>query len=118
MAIVSCSECAGKVSDAAAACPHCGAPVTPVIKDAGSTPKKSGSVWKWIFGVPVGLFLLMMIIGSINSDPEKNNARHAYGTCMDSLKDNDRARAGSGAFIAGACERMRNDYIKKYGTTP
>lgn len=27
MALVTCSECTGKVSDQASACPHCGAPV-------------------------------------------------------------------------------------------
>ncbi|OGA98143.1 MAG: hypothetical protein A3E79_11855 [Burkholderiales bacterium RIFCSPHIGHO2_12_FULL_61_11] len=61
---------------------------------------------------------MMMIIGGLNSNPEKNNDRHAYETCMDSLKNDDRARAGNGAFIAGACERMRNNYIQKYSTTP
>lgn len=119
MAIIACGECSGKVSDTAAVCPHCGAPVAKKAAPAPAVPaKKSGGVWKWILGVPVGLFVLVMIVGSLNSDPEKSKARHAYEVCMDSLSANDRSRAGNGAFIAGACESMRNEFIRKYGSTP
>lgn len=31
MALQACAECGGKVSDQAVACPHCGAPVAPVV---------------------------------------------------------------------------------------
>lgn len=122
MALISCGECAGKVSDSAAACPHCGAPVAkPAVYSSAPPPaqvKKSGGTWKWVLGVPVGFFVLMMVIGGLNSDPEKTQAREAYNLCMDNLKADDRARAGNGRLIAGACERLRDEFKQKYGTTP
>ena len=123
MAITLCTECSGKISDTAATCPHCGAPgpktgtAAAVVAQAAPV-KKSGGVWKWVLGVPVGLFVLVMVIGSMNSNPEKTQARRAYEACMDSLSADDRARAGNGRFIAGACESMRNDFIRKYGVNP
>lgn len=123
MAIIFCTECSGKISDTAATCPHCGAPgptpaPAPAVDSQTATAKKSGGIWKWIFGVPVGLFVLMIIYGSLISNPERIHDRNVYETCMDSLKSDDRARSGNGAFIGGVCEKMRNDFIKKYGTTP
>lgn len=42
MAIITCPECSGKVSDKAAACPHCGAPLTPNLPPPipGITPSQ------------------------------------------------------------------------------
>ncbi len=37
MALINCSECSGKVSTTAAACPHCGAPVPPAVEITGPT---------------------------------------------------------------------------------
>ena len=125
MALISCKECAGQVSDSASSCPHCGAPVGVAAvsgqrfgESAQPVAKKSGGLWKWILGVPVGLFVLMMFIGGMNSNPEKTHARRAYEACIDSLQTDDRARRGNGGFIAGACEKMRDDFIQKYGSTP
>ena len=36
MALINCEECGGKVSDTAAACPHCGAPVSAESKAIGT----------------------------------------------------------------------------------
>jgi hypothetical protein len=134
MAIIQCGECAGRLSDQAVACPHCGAPVlrnasSPTVAPglpamakadpaAHAPVAKSGGVWKWLLGVPLALLAFVIVVGSINSNPEKDRARAAYETCMGSLADNDRARAGNGSFIAGACERMRDEFIRKYGVKP
>ncbi len=115
MALIACVECGGKRSDSAANCPHCGAAIALA---AATVSKKSGGIWRWVVGVPLGLFVFVMVLGTTNSDPEKTTARNAYKMCLGNLEANDRARAGNGNFIAGACEMMRNDFIKKYGTTP
>jgi RNA polymerase subunit RPABC4/transcription elongation factor Spt4 len=127
MSLISCKECSGQVSDSAATCPHCGAPVL-ATKESGQRigvaatvqPEKKGGVWKWVIGVPVVLFIFMMLMSGSDKAkyPGKSQDRAVYETCMDSLKADDRARGGNGAFIAGACEKIRNDYIQKYGTTP
>ncbi len=63
-------------------------------------------------------FALFMVVGMLNSNPEKTQARNAYDTCLDSLSSSDRARNGTSSFIAGACEKMRADFIQKYGVNP
>ena len=49
MALIECSECNGKVSSKAAACPHCGAPVESAEVDeekiTPSTPSQDFPVW-------------------------------------------------------------------------
>lgn len=75
-------------------------------------------MWKWIVGVPVGLFILMMIIGSLSpGSSESGSARRAIDNCWSEQQRKslppDQAR-----FIAGACEKMEGDYKKKYGHAP
>lgn len=120
MALISCRECTGKVSDTAAACPHCGAAVAqPVFATALPVPEKEKSTWwMWVLGVPVALFILVMVIGSMNSNPEKTQARQVYEQCKSELDGADRARSSAASTIAGVCERFRSDYVKKYNTNP
>lgn len=116
MAIISCRECSGQVSDTAATCPHCGAAAgKPQVV---AIEKKSGNVWPWVvFGFMV--LVMFIILNAVFSKPtEQDMAKKSYDACMDSLATDDRARRGNGNFIAGACENMRNDYIRKYGNTP
>ncbi|MCO5110030.1 MAG: hypothetical protein M9929_04185 [Burkholderiaceae bacterium] len=107
MALVTCRECGGTVSSEAQNCPSCGVRVKPKAK-----------IWRWVFGVPVALFALVMAIGAMNSNPEKNQARRAYEMCQDSLASADRARNGTASFVAGTCEKMRQDFVNKYGVNP
>lgn len=54
--IVSCGECGKDVSDKAAACPHCGAPVpqTAQTASAPAEPRRSVSIpWGWIIPVVI-----------------------------------------------------------------
>lgn len=85
---------------------------------AAPTPPKKGGVWRWVVGIPIGLFAVVMAIGTAVSDPDRMRDRDAYEICMDSLAGADRARNGTSTFIAGACEKMRNDFIAKWGRAP
>ena len=89
----------------------------PATADDLPSPKKGG-LWRWVVGVPIGLFALVMVIGTAASDPDRTRDRQAYETCVDTLASADRARSGTSTFIAGACEKMRNDYIAKWGRAP
>lgn len=114
MALVKCWECSNEISETAASCPSCGA----APRRAESARKPKGGWWKWAVGVPVGGFALLMVIGAMNSDPEKTEARRAYETCTAELASADRARSSTSSFLASTCERMRADFVAKYGVTP
>ncbi|WP_044311653.1 OB-fold protein [Pseudomonas syringae] len=58
MALIECKECSKQVSDSAAACPHCGAPVAPAqIARAPDETKKVG------VGFALGIFFLPWLFG-------------------------------------------------------
>lgn len=126
VALIACKECSGRVSDTASTCPHCGAPVSvPALSEKTLTissdveTKKSGSVWAWVFGVPIGLFILMMAIGMLNpAPPEQARARDIYKQCLRELEAQDRARSSGATPLAGMCEQLRSEYVKKWGSTP
>lgn len=122
MALIACTECAGQVSDKAGACPHCGAPVSntasPELVAAAPAVIKSkgGSLWKWVLGVPVGGFVLLMLVGSCaGSTPEGKERRASRAAIEQCWKEQERkSRDPSGArIIAQACEKMESDYRSK-----
>lgn len=123
--MVACRKCGAAFDDAEAKfCPKCGVPdplsdeAAARRRDAAYTHSKPMSKWVWFIGVPVGLFALVMVFGSMNADPEKSRARQAYALCLDDLAGADRARSGTRGVIAGACESMRTEFVRKYGVAP
>ena len=74
MAIITCYECGDRVSDRAAACPHCGAPMRSVQRQSTPRRKKkaggAGTVYKIVTCIlaiiPTGVALGWAILG--NSD--------------------------------------------------
>lgn len=131
MALTICSECQGSVSDRAAACPHCGAPISsetseppikvPAENETVQQPKKKGGIWKWVLGVPLGAFLLLMLIGSCAGNSpegkEKSASRNAIDYCWkeQSRKSFDPSTA---RFVASTCEKMEQDFRNKWGVSP
>lgn len=76
MALVKCPECANQVSEAAVACPKCGAPLAtphrgiPTLLAAPVRPKKGKALWLWL--IPVGAVLLPIAVLMLfaNSPPQ------------------------------------------------
>src|SRR3984957_14103110 len=59
MAIVACKECARKVSDKAALCPHCG------VRIAGETPRQPRRVKPWLYGTLIGVLLAWAAVATL-----------------------------------------------------
>lgn len=121
MALIVCKECNGNVSDAAAACPHCGAPVSPVVALPAAVPvevKKSGSVWPWIFGVPGGLFFLFVLIGLAGGfDPKPGGGYSSKAQAIERECDKMMANSALGderRRTQQVCDMMR-EQLKKEG---
>ena len=85
MALIKCSECGTEISDKAASCPRCGNPMATISSPKASAfalpppyvappaqPRKGGWL-KWVFIVPVLLFAIVMVIGTM-SDPDGTQA--------------------------------------------
>ena len=68
MAIIKCKECNHEISTTAISCPKCGA-----------TASRS-KIWPWFIGIPLALFILMMIYGTTIPEYE-NQAREARKVC-------------------------------------
>lgn len=119
MALIACLECHKEISDKAAACPHCGAPVS--ANSPAAVKKKSSGLLKWVLGVPVGLFVVVIVFGSLKANtPEgqaKARARDAIDLCWSEQKRKSLA-PGESQFVAAACERMESDFLSKYGVRP
>lgn len=169
MALIACSECRREISDKAASCPGCGAPVvkpvaetdvgacpccaTPVklsaescgkckaifsddgwrpiaggastaakVENASTSVEKSGSsLWKWLFGVPIGGFVLLMIVGACAGNTpdgkERQASRDAISLCW-SEQGRKSLDSGTARFVASTCEKMESDYRAKWGRNP
>lgn len=109
MALIECTECKKEVSSEAANCPHCGVRI-----------KAKPKIWRWVFGVPLGGFALIMIIGSMAGGPEADEKARNRDVIAMCLKDmNDPLRDAMAREAARAvCERLRDDFRQKYRAEP
>jgi hypothetical protein len=66
MTLMQCSECTGQVSERAAACPHCGAPVRAEPAPPPQRVKRSGGTWE-----AVGALLIIggMLVAMASDGP-------------------------------------------------
>lgn len=72
----------------------------------------------WLVGVPVGLLVLMFIIGSMAGPPTpQENARESIKQCWADQGRKSHS-AGQSQFVAGVCEMMEKQYRAEYGSSP
>lgn len=105
MALVPCKQCGTEIADTAKVCPKCGAPT------------KAPTNWKLVAGVPLGLLVVFLVIGAMNSDPEKAKARAAIDLCLKQL-DKKGLDLSELSFIQGACDMMEEKFRQRYGHAP
>lgn len=76
---------------------------------------------KWWLGLPIAAVAVFLAIGAvIRNTPEgkeRTKQREVIALCWDgqAKKSNE---PGTARVIAGACERMEADYVKRWGTKP
>ena len=106
--LIECPECGKEYSDQSGKCVHCGA----------GNPNKMGLALKLATFAMAGVcvLLVLMLIG-IRSDPEKQQARDAISLCRegqaDELMDIEARR-----FVRATCDKMEQDFVRKYGVKP
>lgn len=92
----------------------------PATAESADKPKKGG-IWKWIFGVPVAGFVLVMLIGSCAGNTPDGKERAASRQAIDycwSQQSRKSLDPSTARFAASACERMESDFKSKWGYSP
>lgn len=144
MALITCRECGHQVSDQAAACPSCGAPVervpSPILtpSSVSQNPSNAASVGK-AFLILVGLGVGFVILASINEhyNPapplteaqaasvqegiDRQREQRAIEYCDDRYKEMNADRQYTPEmlrFHSTTCDKMRSDYRAKWGQEP
>jgi hypothetical protein len=89
MALIACPECGVRISDKAAACPHCGNPTASRPVDVAApqerpvhvqvVKKKSNTIW-WVIGTPVVLAAAFLGYGA-SIPANEANARSIRRVC-------------------------------------
>ena len=71
MALINCKECGKEVSDQAASCPHCGAPIrVPVLSKVTAKPNGCNGCLA-VLGVFIGLVIVTSVIGGLVNGGKK-----------------------------------------------
>lgn len=89
--------------------------------ETGVPTKSSGSIWKWIFGIPAVGFILVMIIGSCAGTTPDGKERTASRQAIDYCWSQQSKRSldpSAARFAASTCERMESDFKAKWGYSP
>ena len=135
MALIKCAECGRDVSDLAAACPGCGAPVrgAPAPAPSPTTVRSRSLKVEWIILLvllPVAAILILITVlrphgsgadGRLDSRSELRKDRTAIDYCekryaeMNSDRKYDREAL---LFHADACRKMKSDFRSKWGRDP
>lgn len=132
-----CPNCSNECRLDASTCQKCGAsfgaggwqptPYKPTPKpsveptETDAKAKSGGGVWRWVLGLPVAGFVLLMLIGSCAGNSpegkERASSRDAIKYCWD--EQSKKSLSGSTArLVAGACEKMESDFKARWGRNP
>ncbi|HSR65908.1 MAG TPA: hypothetical protein VLM17_09960 [Xanthomonadaceae bacterium] len=118
MALLDCPECKREYSDQAAACVHCGAR-NPAHR------KPTPLILKLLLGIVV-LFVTFIGLGLVleMADPtsgQRNDDRSAIEYCESEyarLEDDPRMTRGALGLAYGACEKLKDDFRRKWNREP
>ncbi len=120
-----CDGCGASLSGDSWELPAVEKPITrPFDANVGGpiSEQSSSSWWKWVLGIPIGLFAIFVAFGFLvgANDPQSNaksRGRAAIKLCWDeqSRKSLD---SSTQSFIAGACEKMERDFRTTYNSSP
>lgn len=111
--MITCPDCKKEYSDQAPRCVHCGAR-NPNRMSGG---KKVGIVLLVLIGLVVAFLGFGAVVGNTPAGKQQARERNAIATCWDSQAKKS-LDPGEQRFVASACEKMEDDYRKKWGHNP
>ena len=126
--LIVCTECGKEVSDLAAACPNCGAPVSsapaPTPAQHGLNRRVGPGTAVLVFGMLALAFL--WAVTAIDAEPsevrtQRAQDREAVRRCESRYQTaNAERRVGRGEldFLDQVCSQLRTDFRAKWGRDP
>jgi len=113
MAIIACKECGHQVSDKAASCPGCGAPIAPAVKPRGRAKRV---VYGFLItSAAVGLIAAMLwLIGMSKQAAMSRRLNHAAEPAATAAVD--QSPRGPGAVLAAVYQTTAEQLYQDYGT--
>jgi hypothetical protein len=113
MAIIACKECGHQVSDKAASCPGCGAPIAPAVKPRGRAKRV---VYGFLItSAAVGLIAAMLwLIGMSKQAAMSGRLNHAAEPAATAAVD--QSPRGPGAVLAAVYQTTAEQLYQDYGT--
>lgn len=131
MTMTICTECQGSISDKAATCPHCGAPVValdqpvptgtqaPTPNTATETAKRGAFRWWWI---PLGLVgaFGVLVAQEATMTPEQKMERTYHERDLSAIRICRSAieMAKLHGKIPGDCNTLVENYVRQYKKQP
>lgn len=110
MALIKCRECGTEISNQAAACVKCGAPVKSAISAAPKGKMGCGTV----IAAAVGLVVLVSVLGSLSNAGKTTESKAAAETCgKDDLSClGNKGVVGAGIYCKDPIERLAKHSVK------
>lgn len=127
MALIKCVECGREISDKAAACQGCGAPMqrevvqTSPVHDRAPGSSKAGKVLT-VIALLVILPAGVLVAGiELFGNDEINNGRESVRFCHEhyqQLKEDPYVTRDALGIAYGACKKLEQDFRSKWGRDP
>jgi hypothetical protein len=115
MAMTTCAECKAEISDQAAACVKCGAP----LPEPPAPPSNFWAFFGPISIVGACVVAVLYFAGVFKGGPpdERSRLSRAVTECwsVQAQKSND---LGTARFAARLCEQMEKDFVARFGHRP
>jgi len=118
MALINCSECGKQVSDRAAACPHCGAPVAgKAVDTAKGADDEKQSIGKTKIGcLPLFLVVIAVFVvwGALDNDSRRTTAsnRSASQSASVGVGQDGRVVVDSGSVVVCVSPQAYERFVK------
>lgn len=116
----SCPQCGTALSAPGAACAQCPAPDSAALS-APQAPTPKPRLVRWIIGLPVAFFALLMLLGHFLNTPETEDrwvARETIRMCWKEIQKPPKEGKPVHFTEQGQCEKLEFDFKTQYGENP
>ncbi|MFC4524271.1 hypothetical protein [Cupriavidus pinatubonensis] len=112
---MNCPECTKEFSSLAPSCPSCGAPNQVAAAEASKGMGRGTKTMLWIVGVPVGLFALVMIIGTMHGNTPEGRLHQRIREIAQVCEDDKAKAVVTDTRCQVNCDRFAEQIVARQG---